>query len=93
MTNIDRSMLAAVTGGAGAGKLIGLATRIGEWLGKGTRQVNTPKGAKQFISGDNQRKLRFDLAPGQHGKEGPHINFEDAARTPKNDHLFLKGSD
>jgi hypothetical protein len=62
-----------------------------EDLGGGPpRQVNSPKGATQFIF-PNGMVLRFDLEPGQYlQNQDPHINLQNApgASTP-NEHIEL----
>lgn len=47
------------------------------FLGGTPRFVPTRRGAEQWI-GPNGHVVRFDLYPGQFGREGPHINLETA---------------
>jgi hypothetical protein len=54
-----------------------LAAALEDFLGGVPRLAPTPRGAKQWI-GPNGNLVRFDIEPGQHGAEGPHINLETA---------------
>jgi hypothetical protein len=54
-----------------------LVTALQEFLGGVPRFVATRRGAKQWI-GPNGNVVRFDIEPGQYGREGPHINLETA---------------
>ena len=90
MKAIERTELATVIGGNGAKNLAGIAERVWKWLGPGAKQVNTPKGARQFMSPGGDRKIRFDLTPEQHKGTGPHINLEQG---PRNEHIPLSGGD
>jgi hypothetical protein len=90
MLEIPTTVLAHVHGGNRTQFLRGLATRIGDWLGPGARQHNTPKGAPQFMSKEGDRVLRFDLEPHQHKGAGPHINLQDKSLGSRhNDHIPL----
>ncbi|CAA9365899.1 MAG: hypothetical protein AVDCRST_MAG90-3390 [uncultured Microvirga sp.] len=54
-----------------------IAAALEAFLGGVPRFVPTAGGAKQWI-GPNGNVVRFDLEPGQYGREGPHINLESA---------------
>ena len=80
---VDFTALSTITGGNGRGRFLSdLAGRIGDWLGPGARQRNTPAGASQFMSPNGERIIRFDLAPNQHKGAGPHINVQDRGISP-----------
>lgn len=54
-----------------------LAEALERFLGGVPRYVQTTRGAPQWI-GPNGNVVRFDIGPGQYGREGPHINLESA---------------
>lgn len=56
-----------------------IAEALEHFLGGVPRFVPTARGAQQWI-GPNGNVVRFDLEPGQYGREGPHINLETADR-------------
>lgn len=57
-----------------------------EFLGGTPRFAPTRRGAKQWI-GPNGNVVRFDLEPGQYGREGAHINLETAG-LPRSDPAY-----
>jgi len=59
-----------------------IAAALEQFLGGVPRLVPTSRGAQQWI-GPNGNVVRFDLGPGQFGREGPHINLE-TANLPRN---------
>ena len=56
-----------------------IAKALEQFLGGVPRLVPTARGARQWI-GPNGNVVRFDIEPGQYGREGPHINLETANR-------------
>ena len=71
-----------------------IAEALEQFLGGVPRLVPTPRGAQQWI-GPNGNVVRFDIEPGQYGREGPHINLETANRpraSPAyiNQHVMLR---
>jgi hypothetical protein len=64
-----------------------IAKALEEFLGGVPRFVPTPRGARQWI-GPNGNTVRFDIEPGQYGREGPHINLETVNR-PRTDRAYI----
>ena len=64
-----------------------IAQALEQFLGGAPRFVPTSRGARQWI-GPNGNVVRFDIGPGQYGREGPHINLE-TANCPKTSPAYI----
>jgi len=64
-----------------------IAKALEQLLGGVPRFVPTARGARQWI-GPNGNVIRFDIEPGQYGREGPHINLE-TANCPRSSSAYI----
>ena len=69
---------------------IGVAKeQMQDWLGDDYGLKTNKAGDKIFVSGDGERKVRFDINNWDHGgATGPHVHFENNDKDAFDQHRF-----